>query len=53
MLTTAVFELVQQFYHATEIGSGVQRGANGAPAPGIQGQGGIQRVKLQKCKCCS
>jgi len=39
MLTTAVFELVQQFYHATEIGSGVQRGANGAPAPGIQGQG--------------
>jgi len=23
-------------------------GANGAPAPGIQRQGGIQRVKLQK-----
>ena len=25
--------------------------ANGAPAPGIQGRGGIQRVKLQKYKC--
>jgi len=28
-------------------------GASGAPAPGIQGQGGIQRVKLQRLKCCN
>jgi len=26
---------------------------NGAMAPGIQGRGGIQRVKLQKLKCCN
>jgi len=32
--------------------SGVQRGANGAPAPGIQDQRVVQRVKLQKFKCC-
>ena len=28
-------------------------GANGAPAPGIQGRGGIQKVQLQKFKCCN
>jgi len=27
--------------------------SNGATAPGIQSQGGIQRVKLQKLKCCN
>jgi len=33
--------------------SGMQRGVNGATDPGIQGRGGIQRVKLQKLKCCN
>jgi len=28
-------------------------GGNQAPTPGIQVQGGIQRAKLQKLKCCS
>ena len=28
-------------------------GANGAPDPGIQVQGVIQRAKLQKLKCCN
>jgi len=32
---------------------GCRLGANGAPAAGIQRQGGIQRVKLQKWKCCN
>jgi len=38
-------------WHAS---SGVQRGgANEAPGPGHLRQGGIQRVKLQKFKCCN
>jgi len=30
-----------------------RRAANVATAPGIRGRGGIQRVKVQKFKCCN
>jgi len=43
--------LQSQNSSALGVDSGVQSGG-GATAPGIQGQGGIQRVKLQKLKCC-
>jgi len=33
--------------------SGVQRGAELGAGPGIQGQGDVQRVKLQNLKCCN
>ena len=35
-----------------EPGSGVQRGGERGDGPGHPRQGDIQRVKLQKCKCC-
>jgi len=33
--------------------SGVQRGGERGDGPRHPKQGGIQRVKLQKCKCCN
>jgi len=37
--------------HRTQWNADVR--TNGAMAPGIQSKVGIQRVKLQKLKCCS
>jgi len=51
ILRTVLWQILS--YMFGRIASGVQRGANGAPAPGIQGQGSIKRVKLQKLKRCN
>jgi len=40
------------FVMNANVASCVQRGVKWATAQGIQGRGGIQRVKLQKLKCC-
>jgi len=56
LLSDAIVSIVDtRFRLPTETleSSGVQRGGERGDGPGHPRQGGIQRVKLQKIKCCN
>ena len=46
-------EKQQEIFAMRVVSSSVQRGGERGDDPGHPKQGGIQRMKLQKCKCCN